>query len=172
MTMSCRFDRKAGQGRRGVTIGVTRQALPTVTGFAVKCAIAALQTRNIAEGPLLHRAGLPEFGLGDCRHRVTAAAQGEFLETAAQALNDTAFGLHLAEQANPREAGLFVLRPGEVSGPPGGRTRGCTLDSAARVKPGHATSAARRGRPWNRRRCAPTATTARTDRRKCARRPS
>ena len=90
-----------------MTIGVTRQALPTVTGFAVKCAIAALQRRNIAEGPLLHRAGLPEIELDNSRRRVTAAAQGEFLETAAQALNDTAFGLHLAEQANPREAGLL-----------------------------------------------------------------
>ncbi len=90
-----------------MTIGVTRQALPTVTGFAVKCAIAALERRHIAEGPLLHRAGLPEFELDNSRRRVTAAAQGEFLETAAQALNDTAFGLHLAEQANPREAGLL-----------------------------------------------------------------
>jgi AraC-like DNA-binding protein len=84
----------------------TRQALPTVTGFAVKCAMAALQTRNIAKGPLLHRAGLSEVELDNSRRRVTAAAQGEFLEYAAQALNDAAFGLHLAEQANPREAGL------------------------------------------------------------------
>jgi AraC-like DNA-binding protein len=90
-----------------VTIGAMRQALPTVTGFAVKCTIAALQGRNIAEGPLLRRAGLPEFELDNSRRRVTAAAQGEFLEYAAQALNDTAFGLHLAEQANPREAGLL-----------------------------------------------------------------
>ena len=90
-----------------MTIGVTRQALPTVTGFAVKCAIAALERRNIAAGPLLHRAGLPEIELDNSRRRVTAAAQGEFLEYAAHALNDTAFGLHLAEQANPREAGLL-----------------------------------------------------------------
>jgi hypothetical protein len=62
-----------------VTIGVTRQALPTVTGFAVKCAIAALQARNIAEGPLLHRAGLTEFELDNSRRRVTATAQDEFL---------------------------------------------------------------------------------------------
>ena len=34
-------------------------------------------------------------------------------------------------------------RPGEVSGPLGGRTQGCTLDSAARVKPGPTASAAR-----------------------------
>ena len=90
-----------------MTIGAMRQALPTVTGFAVKCTIAALQRRNIAEGPLLRRAGLPEFELDNSRRRVTASAQGEFLEYAAQALNDTAFGLHLAEQANPHEAGLL-----------------------------------------------------------------
>jgi AraC-like DNA-binding protein len=90
-----------------MTAGATHPALPTVTGFAVKCAIAALQRRNIAAGPLLHRAGLPEFELDNSRRRVTAAAQAEFLEYAAQALNDTAFGLHLAEQANPREAGLL-----------------------------------------------------------------
>jgi AraC-like DNA-binding protein len=56
---------------------------------------------------LLRRAGLTELELENSRRRVTAAAQGEFLEYAAEALNDTAFGLHLAEQANPREAGLL-----------------------------------------------------------------
>jgi hypothetical protein len=41
-------------------MGATRQALPTVTGFAVKCAIAALRQRSTDPGPLLHRAGLAE----------------------------------------------------------------------------------------------------------------
>jgi hypothetical protein len=41
----------------------------------------------------------------------------------------------------------FPARTGrEVSGPPGGRTRGCTLDSAARVKP--STGHLRGSRPW------------------------
>ena len=39
--------------------------------------------------------------------RPTAAAQSAFLECAAEALGDSAFGLHLAEAANPREAGLL-----------------------------------------------------------------
>jgi AraC-like DNA-binding protein len=86
---------------------VTREALPTVTGFSVKCAVAALRKRNVAAGPLLHRAGLSERDLDNPKRRVSAAAQGEFLEYAAEALNDTAFGLHLAEAANPREAGLL-----------------------------------------------------------------
>jgi AraC-like DNA-binding protein len=90
-----------------VTNSATRQALPTVTGFAVKCAVAALRRRNIASEPLLHRAGLSERDFDNPQRRVSAAAQGEFLEYAAEALNDTAFGLHLAEQANPREAGLL-----------------------------------------------------------------
>lgn len=53
----------------------------------------------------------------------------------------------------------------EVSGPLGGRTQGCTLDSAARVKPGHAASAAR---PWP----SVETPTVHTDRRNCAHRPS
>ncbi len=85
----------------------TRQLLPTVTGFAVKCAMETLGKHGVAAGPLLHRAGLSERGFDDPQHRVTAAAQGEFLEYAAEAMNDTVFGLHLAEQANPREAGLL-----------------------------------------------------------------
>jgi AraC-like DNA-binding protein len=88
-------------------MGATRQALPTVTGFAVKCAIAALRQRGADPGPLLHRAGLAELDLRASRRRLSATAQGEFLEYAALALSDPIFGLHLAEQSNPREAGLL-----------------------------------------------------------------
>jgi AraC-like DNA-binding protein len=56
---------------------------------------------------LLDRAGLSERDFDNPQHRMTAAAQGEFLEHAAEAMNDTVFGLHLAEQTNPREAGLL-----------------------------------------------------------------
>jgi hypothetical protein len=67
-----------------------------------------------------------------------------------------------------RSAGL----PGKARGPPGGHT-GCTPGSAVDLKPGKMRSARPvRGRPWNRRRCAPTATTVHTDRRNCAYRPS
>jgi AraC-like DNA-binding protein len=88
--------------------GVAAQALPTVTGFAVKCAIAALRKYNIATDPLLHRAGLPdEDAFISLMHRVPATCQGKFLEYAAEATGDSAFGLHLAEQSNPREVGLL-----------------------------------------------------------------
>jgi AraC-like DNA-binding protein len=89
-----------------VTEDATLQA-PTVTGFAAKCAIAALRKHNVAVQPLLHRAGLSELNFGNPRHRVSAIGQIKFLEYAAEAMDDAAFGLHLAEQSNPREAGLL-----------------------------------------------------------------
>jgi AraC-like DNA-binding protein len=56
---------------------------------------------------LLQRAGLSEHDFDDRRQRISAASQGKFLEYAAEAMDDSAFGLHLAKQANPREAGLL-----------------------------------------------------------------
>ena len=41
------------------------------------------------------------------RHRVSAVAQVKFLAYAAEAMNDSAFGLHLAEHADPRDAGIY-----------------------------------------------------------------
>ena len=62
--------------------------------------------------------------------------------------------------------------PGKARGPPDGH-RGGTPGSAVHPTPGKTRSARPvRGRPWNRRRCAPTATTVHTDRRNCAYRPS
>jgi AraC-like DNA-binding protein len=89
-----------------VTEEVT-QTLPTVTGFAARLAVAALQKHNVALAPLLQRAGLSERDLDSRRQCISAAAQGKFLEYSAEALDDSAFGLHLAEEANPREAGLL-----------------------------------------------------------------
>jgi hypothetical protein len=89
-----------------VTEDATLQA-PTVTGFAAKCAIAALRKHKVAVWPLLRRAGLPEDAFDDPGSRVSAVGQVNFLEFAAEAMDDTAFGLHLAEQSNPREAGLL-----------------------------------------------------------------
>ncbi len=89
-----------------MTEGATLQT-PAVAGFAAKCAIAALHEHNVATRPLLHRAGLSERAFDNPRHRASAVGQVEFLEYAAKAMDDKAFGLHLAEQANPREAGLL-----------------------------------------------------------------
>jgi AraC-like DNA-binding protein len=89
-----------------VTEGAT-QRRPTVTGFAVNCAIEALRKRDIAALPLLHRAGLSEQNFDNPQVRVPAGSQGDFLKYAAEAIGDMAFGLHLAEQADPRRAGLI-----------------------------------------------------------------
>ena len=39
--------------------------------------------------------------------RVSAIAQCEFLEYAAEAMNDSAFGLRLAGQIDPRDVGMY-----------------------------------------------------------------
>ena len=83
------------------------QPLPTVTGFAARCAVVALRKHNVAVAPLLQRAGISEHDFDNRQHRISAVAQSQFLECAAEALDDSAFGLHLAEVANPREAGLL-----------------------------------------------------------------
>jgi AraC-like DNA-binding protein len=92
----------------------TRQVLPTAMGFAAKEAIAALRDRRIEIAPLLRRAGLSEHDLtlaeidGNLTsHRVAAIAQVKFLDYAAEAMNDSAFGLHLVEQTDPRDAGIY-----------------------------------------------------------------
>jgi AraC-like DNA-binding protein len=84
----------------------TQKAPPTATGFAARQAIAAVRKRKIAVEPLLQRAGLSE-GDVESQRRICAIAQSKLLEYAAEALGDSAFGLHLAQQTNPREARLL-----------------------------------------------------------------
>ncbi len=75
-----------------------RQVLLTTAGFSTKQVIVALRKRNVDPVPLLQRACLSEQKSHENRRR--------FLELAAETLGDSAFGLHLVEQASPREAGL------------------------------------------------------------------
>jgi AraC-like DNA-binding protein len=90
-----------------------RFALPTAMGFAAKATIAALRKREIATVSLVHRAGLSAHDLallaGDdpINDRISAVGQAKLLDYAAEALDDTAFGIHLAEEADPRDAGIF-----------------------------------------------------------------
>ena len=84
-----------------------RELLPSATGFAARQAIAVLRKRNVPIAPLLTRAGISEGDIDNRQGRISALAQGKLLESAAEALGDNEFGLHLAEQANPREAGLL-----------------------------------------------------------------
>jgi AraC-like DNA-binding protein len=107
--------RANGRARLGMTGSETEPALSTVTGFAAKQAVAALRKRGVAIAPLLHRAGLSERDLaaGPAERRVSAKAQARFLDYAAEATDDGAFGLHLAEQTHPRDAGiLFYVASG------------------------------------------------------------
>jgi AraC-like DNA-binding protein len=90
-----------------VTEETRRELLPSATGFAARQAIAVLRERNVQIAPLLARAGLSEGDIDNRQTRISALAQGKLLEYAAEALGDSEFGLHLAEQANPREAGLL-----------------------------------------------------------------
>ncbi len=81
--------------------------LPTVSGFACRSALAALDARGVAAEPLLKQAGLTRRTCAAPSHRLPAVAQAQFLELAAVATGDSAFGLHLGEQSNPRAAGLL-----------------------------------------------------------------
>ncbi len=90
------------------------QVLLTATGFAVREALAELRKHNIATAPLLLRAGLSEHGLERTKNesdglpqRVSAIGQCRFLEYAAEAMDDSAFGLHLAGQIDPRDVGMY-----------------------------------------------------------------
>jgi AraC-like DNA-binding protein len=90
-----------------------KHGAPTVSGFAVKRALAILRSRNIDVEPLLRRARLTEQALEASSQRILAAAQSRFLELAAEAMVDSAFGLKLADQTNPRDAGiLFYVASG------------------------------------------------------------
>jgi AraC-like DNA-binding protein len=94
-------------GRVDVSEDNPQPVLPTVTGFAARRAIVALRRRKVAIAAVLKSVGLSERDIDNRQHRISALAQGKFLEAAADALADSALGLHLAKQTNPREAGLL-----------------------------------------------------------------
>ena len=81
-------------------------ALLTATGLGARLTVAVLKRHNIAPAPILERAGISEQDFDGRQRRISATSESKCLEYAAEAMNDSAFGLHLAEQANPREAGL------------------------------------------------------------------
>src|SRR6476646_4817098 len=92
----------------------SQRGLQTTTGFTAREALAMLRKRNIATTPLLLRAGLSEHGLAQAANesngasgRVSATGQCKFLEYAAEAMDDSAFGLHLATQIDPRDVGMY-----------------------------------------------------------------
>ena len=84
-----------------------RDLLPSATGFAARQAIVALRKRNVPIAPLLSRAGISEGDIDNREARISALAQGRLLEYAAEAVGDNEFGLHLAEETNPRERDCY-----------------------------------------------------------------
>jgi AraC-like DNA-binding protein len=90
-----------------VTEETRRELLPSATGFAARQAIAVLRKHNVPIAPLLTRAGISEGDIDNRQGRISALAQGKLLEYAGEAVGDHVFGLHLAQQANLREVGLF-----------------------------------------------------------------
>ena len=124
--------------RGNMTEDATSQGLPTTMGFAAKQAIDALRRRNVATAPVLREAGISERDLAASSpldHRISAVGQSRLLDRAAEAIEDTAFGLHLAEQADARNAGIIFyahVRSGKPRRSPGAsgplfpdRQRGC-----------------------------------------------
>jgi AraC-like DNA-binding protein len=86
---------------------ISRQILPSATGFAARQAVAVLREHNIPIAPLLKRVGISEGDIDNRQHRISALGQGKLLESAGEVLGDHLFGLHLAQEANPREVGLL-----------------------------------------------------------------
>jgi AraC-like DNA-binding protein len=85
----------------------TRNPFLTTDGVATRLAIRELKKAKIDPGPLLAQAGisLPKFG--EEPKRVGAESQIRFLEIAAEALGDSALGLHLAQHFDLRECGML-----------------------------------------------------------------
>ena len=102
---------KLSQWEPGSDLEVTEerigQALPTATGIGARLTIAVLKKHNVAPAPILGRAGLSEQDFDSRQRRISAASESKCLEYAAEAMDDSAFGLHLAEEANPRDAGML-----------------------------------------------------------------
>ncbi len=89
-------------------MSVAGRAPATGSGFAARRVLAVLQKRNIEAAPLLQRVGLSDYNPDDRQQRISALSQARLVEYAAEAVADTAFGLHLAQETDPREAGLLL----------------------------------------------------------------
>ena len=79
----------------------------TCDGVATRLAVRELKNAKINPGPLLAKAGISLLTLGEEPKRVNAESQIRFLEIAAEALDDTALGLHLAQHFDLREGGML-----------------------------------------------------------------
>jgi hypothetical protein len=85
----------------------TRDLFLTADGVATRLAIRELRKAKIDPGPLLAKAGISLLKGGEEPKRVGAQSQIRFLEIAAEALGDSALGLHLAQHFDLRECGML-----------------------------------------------------------------
>ena len=85
----------------------TRDLFLTVDGVATRLAIRELKKAKIDPGPLVAKVGISLPKLGEEPKRVGAEGQIRFLEAAAEALGDSALGLHLAQHFDLRECGML-----------------------------------------------------------------
>ena len=84
-----------------------RATLPSATGGISRLACQRLREAGFAVEPLLKKAGLSAGQISDSRARLPVAAQINFLNLAAEALQDDLFGFHLAKIPDFRELGLL-----------------------------------------------------------------
>jgi AraC-like DNA-binding protein len=90
--------------RPKVTIG---DVFLTANGVATRLAMKELQKAKINPSPLLAKAGISLLKPGEQPQPVRAESQILFLEIAADALGDSALGLHLAQDFDLRECGIL-----------------------------------------------------------------
>jgi len=93
-------------------------SLPTAQGGLTRLAAGRVRKAGIKLEPLLSGVGLTIDQINDPEHRITVRDQIEFLEAAAEALNDNFLGLNLAEEFDLRDLGLlyYVMASSDTLG--------------------------------------------------------
>ena len=94
----------------------TEDVFLTADAVATRLAMKELKRAKIDPRPLLAKAGISLLKLGEEPKRVRAESQIRFLEIAAEAVGDSALGLHLAQHFDLRECGIlyYVLAASET----------------------------------------------------------
>ena len=92
--------------------------LPTVQGGLTRLAADRVRSAGIKLQPLLSRVGLTVDQIGDPERRISASNQIDFLEAAAEVLNDDLLGFSLAEEFDLRDLGLlyYVMASSDTLG--------------------------------------------------------
>src|SRR5215207_9886947 len=105
--------RKASQSARK-----NLEALPSAVGVLSRLAAERLSQSDINLEPLLQKVGVPVTLLSDMDARVSVRSQIDFLNLAADALDDPLLGFHLARDSDLREIGplYYAMASSETLG--------------------------------------------------------